>query len=410
MYKIAITGTKGKTTIVRLLDQLLLKNKEKTLRVDNDGWSINGKLRGGVDDSNKIFGLIPSVCPGKFLLDAKNIDVAIMEAAVGSSGSAGLGYRYHNIGLLTNIYRDHISDTGRLKNRNDILKAKSFIYSRIAPDGFAIGNVDEPYVQKALNYIPKKRGVTFIPYAIKYDRFDLSEHLKSGGKAVGLEDNFIVFYNGKQKKRILDVTIPGFTFSGQFIPSVTNLMAVVAISLVYYKWKLPKGYASWINEYMPDEKGARLVYKEIKGRKVLIDFAHEEESLKQVLKLGKKIGKRSLCVLRIAPDRSNSRITEIAKKINHLADGFYVWDKVDGKYRKDYVNTVTRQTRKVGEVSKIVTKELLKKNKNVHQIILEDEAISVAINNSEKGDCLIFISGDDKERTLNYVKKHFRNL
>jgi len=98
MKIISITGTKGKTTVTRALSEIIYKSGENVLRVDTDGHYINEKRKSTLEDSKKLFMLVPTVCPGKYLLDVKKYFpdfTAVFETAIGSSGSAGLGYGLH---------------------------------------------------------------------------------------------------------------------------------------------------------------------------------------------------------------------------------------------------------------------------------------------------------------------------
>ena len=69
---ILITGTKGKTTVSYLVDNILMALKKTTLRVDTTGHFINGERKSTLDESKAIWGLVPTVCPGRFLWELKN--------------------------------------------------------------------------------------------------------------------------------------------------------------------------------------------------------------------------------------------------------------------------------------------------------------------------------------------------
>ena len=93
MKIISITGTKGKTTVTRVLSYVLHRLGENTLRVDTDGHYINELQKSTLTDSKNIFSLVPTVCPGKYLLDMRKYCpsyTAILETAIGSSGKGGL--------------------------------------------------------------------------------------------------------------------------------------------------------------------------------------------------------------------------------------------------------------------------------------------------------------------------------
>ena len=132
MKIISITGTKGKTSVARIIDYVLRNSNKTTLRVDNDGHYINGKRKSTLDDSINFFGKTPSVCPGKYLITMKRYFpdfTAILECSIGSAGE-GLGYRFHDVGIFTNVYFDHIKKEKGIKTRRDLANRKSFIFEK----------------------------------------------------------------------------------------------------------------------------------------------------------------------------------------------------------------------------------------------------------------------------------------
>lgn len=114
---IAIGGTKGKTTIARLLSHLYTKSGHHTLLVDTDGHYVNGKMKGSLNDSMELYGLVPTNCPGRFLHKLKNKPnpIAILETAY-NCYLYGLGYSQHKYAIFTNVLKDHIGF--HIKNRS----------------------------------------------------------------------------------------------------------------------------------------------------------------------------------------------------------------------------------------------------------------------------------------------------
>ena len=97
---IVITGTKGKTTVAYLVDQILMSLHKDTIRVDTTGHFVNGERKSTLEESKAIWGLVPTVCPGRFLWELRTSSeekrkntVAILESSLGSSNSPGLRSR-----------------------------------------------------------------------------------------------------------------------------------------------------------------------------------------------------------------------------------------------------------------------------------------------------------------------------
>ncbi len=249
-----------------------------------------------------------------------------------------------------------------------------------------------------------------MPYGFEYKKFRLTNYLKKGGAAIICKDTTIYLYKGKQKIKLIDTKQIPFTFKGRFKPSIYNIMAAIAAITVYKNFKVNSKLFAPLKKYKMAETGSRLVEKNIKGRKIIIDFAHETESLKQILNLGKNLGKRCFGVVRLAPDRTDEHIKKVGRSIASIADQYFVWDKIDGVKRKFYKSVYLGIPRRTGEISTLLTSAIKEKNKNVKNYIQEEKAIKAAALQSTKGDCIIIIAGDDSKDTLKYIQKYFSTL
>lgn len=415
MQIISITGTKGKTTVTRALSYVLHKQKESTLRVDTDGYYINEKQKGTLSESKKLFGLVPTVCPGKYLLAMQKYYpnfTAVLETAIGSSRRGGLGYRRHKVGIFTNVLEDHLGVTKRLQTREDIAKAKNFIFSAIGENGYAIFNADDKLVCSQLRCIPKKRSVTLLPVGFDLRHFDTQTHLEKGGSLITAADGFIILKTKNKNSRLIKIADIPWTFQGNFKPSVYNLMFILAGLHAAVDGHLSKKIIATLKGYRMDNAGGRLTLLENKqGVKILVDFAHEKYSLKEVADLAKKLSQnKTTGVLRLAPDRTDKMLLETGQFIANSFDYIFVYDKIDGIIRKSYISTGLTPSRKKGEISSIFLKGILSKktDQQARQIIIEEKAIIESARLAEPGDVIVIICGDDHKRTLGYVKKYFK--
>jgi len=64
---IAVTGTKGKTTTVAVIDQILRALDRDVLKVDTTGHYVNGEQRSTAEDSRRTWRLVPTRSPGRYL-------------------------------------------------------------------------------------------------------------------------------------------------------------------------------------------------------------------------------------------------------------------------------------------------------------------------------------------------------
>ena len=397
---ISVTGTKGKTTIVRLLDEVYKSLGEETLRVDNDGYFFNGKIQGDSDWSLEQFGSIPTICPGKFLLSLKNKPkaLAIFEVSVGSSGLSGLGYLWHSIGIFTNVYEDHITGR-RIKNRNDILDAKSFIAKRIRPNGSAILNGDDKYVAKSIKDIPEYARSVF--YGITLAAIDKKKCLAKGSILITLEDSWVVAKQKSKTQKLVNIEKVPFTFGGRYAPSVYNVLAVCAAVYSDHNGHFPKKAKIAIESYTQDKDGARLVVLKKKKRTIILDFAHEKHSLREVFRLGKTLGRNCYGVIRLDSSRNNDVVEKTGAYIAKNADEFFVWDKIDGVRSKKFsIDLAPEFSRQIGETSKLLTNAIHSSGGKATNCLQEEKSIFSALKASQPGDSIVIIVGDDKEYTM----------
>jgi UDP-N-acetylmuramyl tripeptide synthase len=415
MKIIAITGTKGKTTITRALSYVISRQGEKTLRVDTDGYYINEKQRGNLSESLKLFGLVPTVCPGKYLIAMKKSFpdfTAILETALGCSRRAGLGYASHNIGIFSNVLEDHLGSTKRLKKRSDIAKAKQFIFTAVKKNGTLIFNADDKHVCSQLKYIPKSSLVTLLPIGLKFRFFDLKKHLSLGGQAITIKDACVIIKTKEKIKKIINPSEISWTFNGAFQPSLYNLMFILGGIYAYTNNKITKKQLADLKKYKLAKFGGRLTILENKKTnvKIIIDFAHEKYSLVEIGKLAKKLSTRkTIGIVRLAPDRTSKMLFETGQFIANSFDDLIVYDKIDGINRKVYKGHDLIPDRHPGDISKIFLEGILSKKTSgrAEQIIIEESAIKKAATLASSGDIVVVICGKDHKKTIGYVKKYF---
>lgn len=424
MKKITITGTKGKSTVSFLLEEVLKNFEDNILRTDTHGVYLNGKLKLTKEQSQAVWRLVPTNAPGRFLymLMKPNQDprdgvdgVAILEAALGSGTATGLGYRNHDIGIFTNVFEDHIGSRSDLQSRKDIGKSKSFVFKRISGNGFAVFNGDDDVVCDNLKYC--KEGVKLIPFGLSFKFFDLKNHLNSGDVAFTIKNDQLTLLEKEKSTPLFSIKDIVWTFDGEYLPSNYNLMAITAGLYAFFDGKLPQEVIEAVVASRLDPYGGRMtLLTNKKGIKIIADYAHEKQSLKSVAQLAKKIKEKDdskiIGVLRLAWDRKEVLIKETAHEIADYYDNFVIYDKIDGYWRQpntELIPDVREFKQEVGKISKQFTEGLLEKldKESVTCILREDEAVNYAAKIAKPGDVVVFIVNDDIKRSIEFIKKSF---
>jgi cyanophycin synthetase len=396
--KIAVTGTKGKTTIVRLLEAAYRGVFDDILRVDTSGAYVNCICQTDEGESRKRWGFTPTNAPGRFLglLDEKRRNLALLECTV-YNAVTGLAYKEHEVGLFTNVFEDHIGSTDLLKDRQDIADNKSFIFSNIADGGVAIYNADDDLVISQLT----KTSKTVSKFGVSIKTM--------GPDRCYVDAERVVITKGS--KAILSLLTREFTWVVPgFVPMQYAVGFVVA---TLYATLNEQDFVSAIDclkKYKFDKNGGRMIFTRVQnGPKVILDFAHEKYSLAEIAKLahsmtgptGKVIG-----VLRLAPSRTDQLINNTADYISDLYDKYIIYDKVDGHWRlPKQIKGIKGKNEEVGLVAKKFSRALAAKvgKENVNAVIREDLAIVKAIRESSKNDVIIYIVNDNSTRSLEFL-------
>ncbi|MFY9228057.1 MAG: Mur ligase family protein [Candidatus Microsaccharimonas sp.] len=415
---ISVTGTKGKTTTVSVIADVLLALQKNVLKVDTTGHFLNGERRSTLEESKAAWRLVPSVAPGRYLWEfhaqpeLKENSVAVLECSLGCSAASGLAYRYHKVGVFLNVFEDHLGSSDRIKTKEDIAKAKQFIFSRLLhQDAYAVFNADDALVVDRLQVAPEV-GVTLVPFGLDFSEFDLDTHLKEGGVAITVNDSKEVVLRKKEGDTVVVSLekIP-WTFDGNFMPSIWNIMASVGALYGYFDGQLPDGIREAFEAVRLDPYGGRLTLLENEaGVKILADYAHEKISLGLVAELAKtKVaeGGKVIGVVRLAHDRTDDLMRETGEVIGKAYDQLVVYDKIDGYWRKATPKNSTF-VEVDGRTSQILSDAIASVNPNVERIVREDEALQRAAEIAKPGDVVVVIVNDDIVRSIGFIKEYFK--
>lgn len=411
---ISITGTKGKTTVAFLIDEILRKCNKNTLRVDTTGHFLNGERKSTLAESKERWDIVPTVCPGKFLYDAADDSVPILECSIGCSSGVGIGYDCHKVGVWTNIFEDHIGNSDRVQSRADIADAKDFIFRRLSGNGYAVFNADEELICKKLDCVAEKfKDPTYklIPCTFSKPVFDLEKHLNNGGVAFVLENSKIIFKDSKGAKTVYDAKRLPWTFDGAYSPSMINLTFAIAAVYSFFDQKFPDNFAEILDSLRLDPYGGRMTALAAdKGTMIIADYAHEKKSLVEIgnlaKSLAKKRGGRAIGIVRLAYDRTDELIRDTGIAVGKAFDALIVYDKIDGYWRKPDKQT-KRFPQVVGRISSLFSDAIKTTNADVTVVLREDKAIEAAVEKAGKNDVVIMIVNDDTKRSVDWLLEKF---
>lgn len=372
---VAVAGTNGKTTAVRLIAHLISLSGKRTGMTNTDGVYVGGKR---IDTGD---------CSGprsaRNVLFHPEVDAAVFETARGGILREGLGFDRCNVAVVTNIGAgDHLG-MNYISTVEDLAVVKRVIVRSVLPDGVAVLNAADPSVAAMANACPG--SVTFFARD-RHERV-LANHLAQGKRGVFVEDGHIVAGKGKLRYRTPLSAIP-ITRNGTILFQVENVMAATAAA-----WALG---ISWdvirhgLSTFISDAQTApgRFNIFNHRGATVIADYGHNPDAIRALVQAIEPIpANRRLVVISGAGDRRDCDIREQTEILGDAFDEVILYQDLCQRGRAD------------GEVLALLQQGLAnaKRTRQSEEIRGEFLAIDTALDRLSEGDlCLILIDQIDE--------------
>ncbi len=263
---VAVTGTNGKTTTVRLIAHLLTQSGLRVGMTNSDGVYIQGKR---IDSGD---------CSGprsaRNVLLHPDVDAAVFETARGGVLREGLAFDRCQIAVVTNIGTgDHLG-LNYITTVEDLAVLKRVIVQNVADSGVAVLNASDPIVARMAANCPG--AVTF--FASDRHHPVMATQRAQGRRVVYVEDGMIVAAEGFDRHRIALAEIP-ITRNGSIGFQVDNVMASVAAA-----WGVGIGWQAiqdGLRSFASDSHNApgRFNVFSYRGATLIADYGHNPDAI-----------------------------------------------------------------------------------------------------------------------------------
>jgi cyanophycin synthetase len=377
---IAVTGTNGKTTTVRLAAHLLKAQGLRVGMTNTDGVYVNGRQTDSGDCSGPR--------SARNVLMHPDVDAAVFETARGGLLREGLAFDRCQVAVVTNLGAgDHLG-LNYITTLEDLSVLKRVIVLNVDPTGMAVLNANDPAVVAMARHCPG--DVTF--FALDANHPVLATHRAQGKRVVYVEDGAIVAQKGKQVFRIPLSQVP-LTRQGQIGFQTENVLAAVGAAwAVDVHWDaIAQGLATFIS----DIQGVpgRFNLFDYRGATLIADYGHNPDAIAALVQAVDNMpANKRVVVISGAGDRRDQDIRDQTQILGKAFDEVLLYQDACQRGRED------------GEVIGLLREGLQGAARTTHVQDIQGEfnAIDTALSRLSPGDlCLILI--DQVEEALAYI-------
>jgi cyanophycin synthetase len=379
---VAITGTNGKSTTVRMVARILGR---QGLRV---GFTTTSGVYIGEERIHKSDASGPK--SARMVLADPTVEAAVLETARGGMLREGLGFDRCDVGCVLNVTADHLGVKG-VDTLEDLAAVKSIVTESVSRRGLSVLNADDPltlrmarHARGRIGYFSMKGGLDLSPF--------MQKHIAAGGLAAVLEPSIhggrIVLHDRGRFHEVVSVdAIPG-ALGGDAWFNVANALAacLIAHGLGLSRDAIASGLAGFQSSF--DDNPGRVNIHDGHGFRVILDYAHNPAGLTAlgdlVRSLRPRYGRVIGCVS-IPGDRRDEDIKEMGALAADLLDDIVFREKPDGRGRgQGEVLDLLRQ----GAVEAGCAEE------RIHCVPGEADAIAECLNRARRGDLVIVLPTD----------------
>ncbi|ODU28473.1 MAG: cyanophycin synthetase [Thiobacillus sp. SCN 62-729] len=377
---VAVTGTNGKTTTVRLIAHFLALAGKRVGMTTTDGVYVEGRR---IDTGD---------CSGpksaRNILLHPDVDAAVLETARGGLLREGLAFDRCKIAVVTNIgMGDHLG-LNFITTVEDLAVLKQVVVQNVAPDGMAVLNACDPKCVEMSIHCPG----SVIFFAGESHHPIIAAHRAQGNRVVFLDGDCLVAALGDSEQRLPLAEIP-LTRGGTIRFQIENAMAATAAAwALELDWNvIRRGLRSF--DSTAQNVPGRFNLFDYRGATLIADYGHNPDAILALVRAVDALpAQRRIVVISGAGDRRDEDIREQTRTLGAAFDEAILYQDQCQRGRAE------------GEVLALLREGLrdAPRTRDITEITGEFLAIDIALSHLKPGDlCLILI--DQVEEALAHI-------
>jgi cyanophycin synthetase len=322
---VAITGTNGKSTTVRMLAHILQRSGRRTGMTTTSGVYLDGRLVKKGDASGPR--------SARMLLNDPTVDAAVLETARGGILREGLGMDRVDVGIVLNVTADHLGLAG-IDTLEQLAQVKSVVVRSVARRGLSVLNADDPITVRLRDVARGRAGY--------FTMRPLTERLRSclaeGGLVAAKEDDgTLVVLDGDTRIPLLHASEIPATLDGAAGFNIQNALAAAAAAFVL--GVAPGSIAASLREFSGsfEQNPGRLNVTDAPGFTTIVDYAHNPAAiaaLGEALEGLRTEHDRLIGVVSTPGDRRDVDIREVGRLAAGIFDVLVFRELPDGRGRR----------------------------------------------------------------------------
>ena len=372
-----VTGSNGKTTTVRLLAACALSAGWLPAYCCTDGVFLAAQLLESGDYSGPL--------GARRVMRERTARAAVIETARGGILRRGIAVSRADVALVTNVSADHFGEYG-IDDLEGLTDVKLSVAGALSDGGTLVLNADDAQLARRAGGLAARFGhsPTLGWFALDADRPALGAHRARGGATCGARAGRLVLHVEGAEHDLGEVASMPLTVGGSATYNLANLAAAaLAASALGISAAVIAGVFARFGSSMADNFG-RLMRFERAGVRILVDYAHNPEGLRGLLRVAEHVrggsGRLGL-LLGHAGNRQDAELEALAATAAEFHPSLIVVKENEAHLRG----------RPPGEVPRLIHAALLRAgiaSSSLQMRMSELEAVHAALAWAQPGDVL----------------------